>query len=200
MSVDTAESISQFLKLYEIKRTSIMGGEFFCNPDWLHIFKILLPNLDYCRLVTNGDWAKDKDFLKQLLPYNDRMSIAISEDRWHSNKFTKQAVEQCEELNFHWALPSEEMQRDTALVPVGRLEYNPSGFYGMFSAYCSNPAQHYSFLIDEIGDIFKCSFGKKKYTNIKKHLDGSFLVKFKEFNKKFYQRSPMNCYRCTSMF
>lgn len=197
MSIDTASSLSCFLQVHEIKKVSIMGGEFFCNPDWLEIFKILLPHLEYCRLVTNGDWAKDKDFLKQLSPYNHQIAIAISEDQWHSNKYTRQAVEQCEEHNFFWSKPSDEMNNDTALVPVGRLGGDPSGFYGMFSSYCSNPEHQYSFLIDEIGDIFKCSFGKRRYTNINNHFDGSFPAIFKEYNRKFYKKPPMNCYRCT---
>lgn len=200
MSIETAESISQFLKLYEIKSASLMGGEFFCNPDWLKILNIILPNLEYCRLVTNGDWAEDKDFLKQLLPYNDRLSIAISEDHWHTNKFTRRAVEQCEELDFYWALPSDAMKKNNVLVPVGRSEGNMDGVFGFFSTYCSNPQHQYSFLIDEIGDIFKCPFGQRKYTSIKESLDGSFLQAFKEYNMKFYKRSPMSCFRCVSAF
>jgi hypothetical protein len=200
MPIDTAIVISEFLKLYEIKRATIMGGEFFCNPDWLQILNILLPSLEICRLVTNGDWAEDDIFLKQLLPYNDRIILAISEDKWHSNKFTRKAVEQCEEYGFVWVLPSNKMQEDHVLVPVGRLEGEPSGYYGMLTTYCSNPEHQYSFLINEIGDIFKCSFGIKRYTNVNNHLDGSFPVKFKEFNKNFYGRSPMNCYRCSSAF
>jgi len=200
MSVDMAISISEFFKLYDIKVASIMGGEFFCNPDWLKIFEILLPNLNYCRLVTNGDWAKDDTFLKQLSPYKDKLSIAISEDKWHSNLYTQNAIEQCEEQDFVYTVPSVEMQHDTILVPVGRLEGDPSGIYGMFSTYCSNPIHHYSFLIDEIGDIFKCSFGKLKYTNIMNHLDGTFPEKFKKFNQNFYNKSPMNCYQCNYMF
>jgi hypothetical protein len=200
MSVNTAESISRFLKLYDIKKVSIMGGEFFCNPNWLQILNILLPNLEICRLVTNGDWAEEDIFLNQLLPYNDRIILAISEDKWHTNKFTRRAVEQCEEYGFAWVLPSIKMQEDTALVPMGRLEGNPSGFYGMFSTYCSNPENQYSFLIDEIGDVFKCSFGVKRYTNINDHLDGSFPAMFREFNRKFYERAPMNCYRCSMPF
>ena len=197
MSIDTALSLSSFLQMYGIKKVSIMGGEFFCNPNWLEIFKILLPHLDYCRLVTNGDWAEDEDFLRQLSPYNRQIALAISEDRWHSNRYTRQAVEQCEKFNMYWTLPTRDMQQDTALVPVGRLEGDPSGFFGFFSTYCSNPEHHYSFLIDEVGDIFKCSFGVSKYTNINKHFDGSFPETFKKYNQSFYGNAPMNCYQCT---
>jgi hypothetical protein len=200
MTLDTAKLINQFLTMYEIKAVSIMGGEFFCNPNWLPIFDTLLPSLEYCRLVTNGDWAEDPEFLKQLLPYKDRLSIAISEDPWHTNKFTRRAVEQCEDLDFYWVLPSDSMKSNNVIVPVGRSEGSMDSVFGFFSTYCSNPQHQYSFLIDEIGGIFKCSFGRIKYANIVQHLDGSFPSRFKEVNQKFYNSSPMSCFRCASVY
>lgn len=200
MLISTAEATAMFLEVNKIDRISIMGGEFFCNPGWLEIFNVILPTVKYCRLVTNGDWAKHKTFLNKIKKYNDKIAIAISEDRWHTNKYTRQAIEQCDEYGFHWSLPSSEMNNDTALVPVGRIEGHPSGIYGMFSTYCSNPDRMYSFLIDEEGDIFKCPFGKKKITNVLNSLDGSFPRAFKNFNIKFYKRMPMSCYRCTMQF
>ena len=68
------------------------------------------------------------------------------------------------------------------LVPIGRAE-SSGGLYSMFGCYCQNPKHHYSFLIDEVGKIYKCGFGVWNYADIDDYIDGGFAPRFKEFNK-----------------
>lgn len=50
--------------------------------------------------------------------------------------------------------------KDESIVPVGRASGKYiGGTYDMFGCYCQNPENMYSFLIDEKGNIYKCSFG-----------------------------------------
>ena len=42
MTVETAEIIAKFLKANGILSLNVMGGEFFCNPDWYPIIGHLL--------------------------------------------------------------------------------------------------------------------------------------------------------------
>lgn len=55
------------------------------------------------------------------------------------------------------------LMSDAGIVPIGRSIFEPSQ-YGLFSCYCHNPVNMYSFLIDEIGEVYKCSFGVWNYT------------------------------------
>ena len=66
----------------------------------------------------------------------------------------------------------------------------------MFGCYCQNPENMYSFLIDEKGNIFKCSFGVLCYANIDEYLEGGFRKKFKEVNSKFYSVFISSCQSC----
>lgn len=66
----------------------------------------------------------------------------------------------------------------------------------MMGCYCHNPANKYSFLIDEEGYIYKCPFGVWEYANVSDYLNGGFSVRFKEFNKKFYDIFIISCASC----
>ena len=68
----------------------------------------------------------------------------------------------------------------------------------MFHNFCSNPEDQYSFLIDEVGKIYKCGFGVWDYADINDYQDGGFAHRFKEFNKKFYDIFISNCSSCIS--
>lgn len=200
MSISSARQISNFLKNNEISKCSIMGGEFFCHPEWQEIFDLIFPNIEYCRLVTNGDWAKDEDFIKKLLNYKEKLRISISEDVWHSNKYTRKAIEQCDENGFDWNIPTFEMNSNDVLVPVGRSKWESISFYGMFSCYCHNPEKQYSFLIDEDGVIYKCGFGIWDYADVKTFENGGFAKEFKAFNQKFYSIFISNCRVCRNAY
>jgi len=200
MELDVAKQIAKFISSNEIKHCTIMGGEFFCHPQWRKIFDIILPTVGLCRLVTNGDWGKNQSVSNFLAKYRTKILISISEDNWHSNKYTKEAKKQCVQNNLCWNVPSTEMKSDSILVPIGKLKFEPTSIYGLFGTYCSNPEKKYSFLIDETGIIYKCGFGVWDYANVKEYLDGGFAKKFKEFNKKFYKTFIPNCLRCNNAY
>jgi len=195
MSVKTAKVLIQFLKNNEIMSCNLMGGEFFLNPDWKEILDLILPEMVASRLVTNGDWVEDNSVIEFLAKYKEILKVSISKDRWHTNKNVDKAAELCEKNGIEWNFPIKEENSEESVVPSGRGFYT-YGFYSVFGCYCHNPAHCYSFLIDEQGDIFKCSFGYLNYANIFEYEKGSFDKRFKEFNLKFYDAFISNCARC----
>ena len=56
----------------------------------------------------------------------------------------------------------------------------------------------YTFLIDEMGQIFKCAFGVWYYADVDEYLDGGFRAKFKDYNSKFYKCFLPSCNSCYS--
>ncbi len=91
MTIDIANDISIFLKNNNIINAQIMGGEFFCNPDYERIISILCKNLKRVRLVTNGDWAKNPSKVIAMLKNNDKIYVGISVDDYHTNKYVNKA-------------------------------------------------------------------------------------------------------------
>lgn len=85
-------------------------------------------------------------------------------------------------------------EKEFGLVPVENAKYT-YGLYSSFSTFCSNPEKQYSFLIDEEGLIYKCSFGTWDYVNVNDYKTGGFAERFKEFNMKFYNVFISNCKR-----
>jgi hypothetical protein len=201
MSIETAKKVKQFFENNEILGISLMGGEFFCNPQWKEIFEILFPGLAYVRLVTNGDWAHDESvpkFLKQLekvMFEESSLKISISKDRWHSNKNVDKAIAACKKYGINYNVAAESETTEESIVPVGRGDLN-FGLYAMFACYCHNPQHMYSFLIDEQGKIYKCGFGVWDYAKIDDYLKGNFDKRFKEYNQKFYSCFISNCRSC----
>lgn len=57
MTKEQSLLVSQFLKTNEIDYINVMGGEFFCNPEWEEVLENLISPVNIMRLVTNGDWA-----------------------------------------------------------------------------------------------------------------------------------------------
>jgi arginyl-tRNA--protein-N-Asp/Glu arginylyltransferase len=176
-----------------------MGGEFFCNPDWFEILDMFLAIDCDIRLVSNGDWGENsevKSKLKELFNrYNRNFHISLSKDDYHTNQFVDEAASFLDETGMKYNVGETSEHGDNGLVPIGRSEYS-CGFYGIFGCYCTNPTHMYSFLIDEDGNIFKCSFGSWQYANIKDYKDGGFAKRFKEFNKTFYKCFISSCTAC----
>jgi MoaA/NifB/PqqE/SkfB family radical SAM enzyme len=202
MTIDMARKIAKFLKSNEILSLNVMGGEFFCNPDWFDILSILLEVVDFMRLVSNGDWATNDDVKTKLLKlktlYDSKFYIAISNDSWHHNKNVESAKTFLEENYFKYVIGEEKQDNENAIVPIGRSEFS-FGLYSMFACYCHEPSKQYTFLIDENGVIYKCSFGVWDYAKVDQYLDGGFAKRFKEFNKTFYKifiPSCSSCIRC----
>lgn len=192
MSTNSAIDIKRFILSNNINCINLMGGEFVCHPQWKQILNILMPDIEYVRIVTNGDW--DESVPKFLQEYSEHVVVAISEDQWHNNKNVSKAIKLCKEYKIPYS--SGKGQMDSAgIVPVGRGEFS-SSIYSSLMCYCQNPAKMYSFLIDETGNIYKCGFGVWKYDNINGYVDGGFNKRFKTFNKKFYSNFISSCMRC----
>ena len=201
MSVDTAMKIGKFLKANDIRTINVMGGEFFCNPFWYEILSILSSHTVHTRLVSNCDWAADKNTRDRLADFinsreKDSFTISLSYDDYHTNKHFEEAKKFLEGLDCNLTV-GKGKEESKGLVPVGRNSYS-FGFYSMVGAYCFNPSKRYTFLIDEEGRIYKCAFGRWQYAHIDDYTEGGFAARFKEFNKKFYKIFIPNCNRCNS--
>ncbi len=203
MSVETAREIGQFLKANEILAITIMGGEFYCNPDWKEIFHELLSEtgVAYVRLVTNGDWAQDRtdEVLDVLEAYKSFLKVSISMDRWHTNAHVGAACTACATRGFYWNSTTEEEDSETTIVPVGRSAWDVN-FFALFSCFCHDETHKYGFLIDEKGTIYKCGMGVWDYAEVQAYLDGGFRARFKEFNQEFYSVFMSNCKVCLRMY
>ena len=202
MTVEESEKIAKFLKNNEIKSVNLMGGEFFCNPDWFEVFSNIVSVVKVARIVTNGDWAKSDEVKSKLSTFiskfGDKLHFSISKDRWHTNKNVDAAAEFFETTGVKYNVATAEETTEGSIVPVGRSFLGASfGIYSMFGCYCQNPKDMYSFLIDEEGNIYKCGFGIYKYAVIDDYLDGGFNKRFKDYNTKFYKIFIPSCAACS---
>lgn len=204
MTVESAKNIAAFLENNNIQILNIMGGEFFCNPNWLEILDILIKSSSHSRLVTNGDWSVNesiKNDLRSLVErYKDKVFISVSKDKWHTNKNVDKASEFLEEIGARFNVTKPNEMSGSSIVPVGRSFLSGYGIYSYMSTYCSNPMNRYSFLIDEVGDIYKGSFGVWRYSNVNDYINGGFDKRFKEFNKEFYKIFIPSCKSCYSIY
>ena len=200
MSVSQAEKTAKFLKSNEVLTCQIMGGEFFCNPDWLEVMALIVDSVTFTRIVSNGDWAtsdKVKDQLSTFIDlYRDKIRISISHDKWHTNTNIEAAEEFLKDTGVNYNVPEKNYMSDNSIVPVGRGELLGGGFYSFMGTYCSNPEEKYGFLIDELGNIYKCPMGVLNYAVIDDYLDGGFAKSFKEFNMKFHSTFISSCASC----
>lgn len=199
MTVEVAKSISCFIKNNRIHSVNLMGGEFFLNKDWYEIFLLITDGLENVRIVTTGDWAKDEDTKKKLLLLKEKLGdtlwIAVSNDKWHTNRNVAEAEVFLEQNNFSYHIETKEEGDENTIVPIGRSD-GECNFYGMFGCYCHNPKNMYSFLINEKGTIYKCGFGVCDYASVQEYEHGGFRKRFKEFNKKFYGIFIPSCAAC----
>ena len=202
MTVETAEIIAKFLKANGILSLNVMGGEFFCNPDWYPIIGHLLSAGSVLRLVSNADWYDDdvvKDKLAKLSAESKgRLYLSLSCDRWHTNAGVKSAAKYLKAHNIPYTVEDKEQASEAGIVPIGRSE-SSCGIYSMLACYCHNPQNQYSFMIDEGGVIYKCPFGILDYANVIDYVDGGFNAKFKDFNSKFYSIFIPSCSSCIRM-
>lgn len=199
MTVEQSRIVSQFLKTNEISYINVMGGEFFCNPDWEAILENLIEPIEIMRLVTNGDWATNSDKVMEFFrKHKNKLVVAVSGDHWHTRKNIEEAERLLKENEIPHKVSTDEDMPERGIVPVGRGELiGYSGFYGFLATYCSKPEAKYSFLIDEEGNIYKCVWGMLKYANVKDYVDKTFYARFKDFNKKFYEKCMvLNCRSC----
>ena len=201
MTVEMSEKIAKFIRNNGVEHVNLMGGEFFCNPDWFEVLSNIISEVKVARLVTNGDWVNSpavKEKLKEFVgKFNDRMYICISKDRWHTNTNVDAAKAFLDECGAIVRVATEDQTTNQSIVPVGRaMGKYISGVYDMFGCYCDNPENKYAFLIDEEGNIYKCPFGIFKYATVEKYIDGGFRERFKDYNKFFYSKFIPSCNTC----
>jgi len=194
MTVETAKKIANFLVKNEVNSVNLMGGEIFCNPDWREILDIIIPSVNYARIVSNGDWAIAAQDFAEHVSKHPNAYIVISKDQWHTNANIDKAETLIKKSNV-LTKTSDLKESEFTLVPVGRAEYS-GGLYSMFGCWCHNPIHQYSFLVDENGSIYKCGFGVWDYAEVDDYLDGGFAARFKEFNKVFYNTFIPSCATC----
>ena len=51
MSIEQSKKTAQFIKNNEIEYINLMGGEFFCNPDWFEVLSNLVDAAEFARIV-----------------------------------------------------------------------------------------------------------------------------------------------------
>ena len=162
MTISVAENIRRFCQAHQIKRAEAMGGEFFTHPDWPQIFHILADKMRQVRLVTNGDWAGNARTASAVIGFlklHPQFHVGVSKDRWHTNAHVDAAARMLQEAGIPFRLPTPDQIEEQSLVPVGRNRCEWTQFYGTFGCYCGPAERRYSFLIDELGRIYKCGFG-----------------------------------------
>lgn len=201
MSIEMAEKIAEFIKNNNIFHLNVMGGEFFCNPNWFRILELFIDAAWETRIVTNSDWAHNKIIREGLIKLNEKYKnwhMSLSNDKWHTNAYVDDAVKFLEEYKITYNLVEPNVMTENSIVPIGRGELFLGCFYSTIGTYCQQDVHKYSISIDEDGNIYKCSFGVLKYTNITDYLSGGFEKRFKEFNKNFYSVFMPNCRSCIS--
>lgn len=202
MTIDMAKEIAKFLENNQIISLNVMGGEFYCNVNWYDILYEWLHIHCHIRLVSNGDWITDNKVKNQLLALNsmfpNQLHISISNDRYHTNKYVGDVDTFLTAHGIAHNIGTDTQDNEDTLIPLGNAEdiYN---LYSFGVCYCYNPIHQYSFLIDETGAIYKCSFGVLQYDNIQNFTFGGFAKRFKEFNKKFYNIFIPSCKSCIRM-
>lgn len=196
MTVDMAKKVKTFMVNNEMStHIELMGGEFFCNPDWYEIFTILSKDVLSVRVVTNGDWATNPDLVIKYLEETPQAYVALSKDRWHTNQHVDEVIEICENHGFTCRVALEEQTTDDSNIPMGRSQYDYN-FYCSLGRYCTKPEHKYTFLINEAGTIYKCGFGVWDYANVEVYLEGGFASRFKKFNTVYYKEWIPNCRSC----
>lgn len=205
MTPEIAKKIQSFINSNGVLALNIMGGEFFCNPQWYEILKIFLEsNAFYMRLVSNGDWygrGDVKEKLESLIEaHKDKLKISITYDRYHTNSWTEHGLDGFLKLTgVKYNAERRQIMDDMGIVPVGRA-YLTYSFYSFMGTYCSDPCNRYSFLIDENGQVYSCGFGICPFANIKDYLEGGFRPVFKDHFQWFSRLPLLSCSRCIEAF
>lgn len=106
MTVETAKKVALFLKNNEVHSVNLMGGEVFCNPNWKEILDLIIPEVSYARIVSNGDWVEhEPDFAKYLTKYENKCWVCISKDEWHTMKNVDKAIKILEKNGILYSTP-----------------------------------------------------------------------------------------------
>jgi hypothetical protein len=129
--------------------------------------------------------------------------MSLSKDRWHTNAGVEEASKWLKENGILTILATENNTKPEGIVPVGRAELGYWGFFDTMQNLCAGEDEHYTFLINEEGFIYKCNFGVWPYAKIDEYLEGGFRERFKTYNQKFYKVFIPNCrvcYQCAKRY
>ena len=204
MSIDMAKDINTFFTNNKVSNVNLMGGEFYCHPEWESVLDIIGNGLQRARIVSNGDWAGNAEVSGHVINFlkaHPNFHISVSNDKFHTNKYVEAAERLLNNAGVLYNISNgKNSTTNESIVPVGKASLGMHGIYSMFGCYCHNPEHKYSFLIDEEGKIYKCSFGVWDFATIDEHKDGSFAERFKFFNSKFYGVWINNCRRCVEAY
>lgn len=200
MTVETASKIRTFFEKNNIVSVNIMGGEFFCNPEWYDVCSELVnvKDLMYARITSNGDWAGSKKVADKVVKFCKKYPkayVALSKDKWHTNQHFDKAVEILEKNDIIVIKGKGQNNDEDSIVPIGnaKWEYN---LYVSFSVYCHKPDCRYKMMIDETGELYKCPMGIWEFDNVDNFQGGGFSERFKEFYSAFYKAFFGNCKNC----
>jgi hypothetical protein len=202
MEIETAKKIHKFLVGNEIQSINVMGGEFWLNPNWETIIKILIKDMTTVRLVTNGDWYTSKktcEQIKSLLQTQTQsiIYIAISIDNFHTNTNVENAKKFCIDNNLLYTL-GHGINED-GIIPV-RKGYSYAGFYAGISMYCKGKCEKEGFMIDEDGKIFRCPCGIWHFDDmVEDFINGGWNSRWKQIIDAFRKTSIMSCNDCIRM-
>lgn len=200
MTVQTSKEINQFNQFNHILMINIMGGEFWCNPDYYKIICNLSQGMRRIRITTNGDWVIKPAICKKLLKIAELLKslpefyLGISKDQYHNNKNVEKAVEFCQIHEIPYIINDADIQE--AIVPVGKGAWHET-FMSSISCCCKTNKYLYSFMVDERGVIFYCSYGIWGVDLVQNYLTESFGQRFIEVKKIFNSalHSCVDCYR-----
>jgi hypothetical protein len=204
MSMEVAHQITQFLKVNKVTVLNVMGGEFFLHPEWFELLQLFSSVSERIRLVTNGDWAGmsvGRDVTNKIATVKN-VYVAISNDQWHTNAHVDAAARLLTEADAAHLIQGDD-EKDPMfgpVVPVGRSRFDAGTFFTSFGCYCSKPDTMYSFLIDEVGTIFKCPFGVWDYADVFEFQEGGFRDVFKTIHRRFYTTFISSCRSCTRAY
>lgn len=202
---DMAKKIQSFVNNNGVLILNVMGGEFFCNPQWYEILKIFLEsNVLRMRLVSNGDWYGRNDVKEKLADlinkFKDKLKISITYDKYHTNSWVEHGLTDfLKQSGVNYNADKKQIMEDKGIVPVGR-SYLKYTWYSSMNTYCSNPYNRYSFLIDENGQIYTCGFGLCPFDNIQNYLEGGFRPVFKDHFQWFSKLPILTCHKCIETF
>lgn len=198
MSVDRARDVAIFLRANGIVFANVMGGEVFCNPDWREVTALISSSVEVMRIVSNGDWADSCPEFAEHVASLGNCYVSLSKDSWHTNKHVALAKKLLLRAGVTVKVSGTDVKEEHT-VPVGRSRWN-HGFYSYMGCYCRRPERMYSFMIDEVGRIYKCGFGVWHYDEIDDYMDGGFRERFKHFSTVFYKTLIMSCGSCIEAY
>lgn len=204
MSPQVAKDVARFAVANGVRRLNVMGGEFFCNPDWEAVLGTLAGAVgrSALRLVSNGDWAGNAKLKKRVVEFlgeHGSIYVALSNDQWHTNRHIAAASSALKKAGIIFFTATEE-EGNSPPAPVGRHRFQMDSSFSMFSCWCGGPERKYQFLVDEEGLISKCPLGIWTYDRIGHYLDGGFRERFKQFHGVFHGTFIANCHRCADQW